>query len=169
MRGALLIVVLTSVCVLQAGSDVPIQPDFDIQQFSGKWYPIALVMDRERLKNIEVLDNIAQPSDNGDLLLRVHYYQDGACGTNDIQFLQTDEPGKFTIAGGLSTMRIVEIDYSSYCIFHIEAAGSNILHLYSREPQVSDAVKEKYMNHITSMQFPADNIHYEKRTGECPD
>ncbi|KAJ6651957.1 hypothetical protein lerEdw1_015899 [Lerista edwardsae] len=67
-----------------------------------------------------------------------------------------------------SIVRVVETDYSSYCIHHVETAGAvvNALHLYTRTPEATDEVKGKFTTLATSLGFAEDKIIYLTKSGK---
>ncbi|KAL8174222.1 UNVERIFIED_CONTAM: hypothetical protein K2H54_040529 [Gekko kuhli] len=132
MEGVLLIVVLNSVFLLHAGADIPIQPDFDIRKMAGKWYPIALLMDKAEAFPSIPAHQVVVPLKNGDLLFRYTFMGDEKCELLNVHFDHTDEPGKFLTVDRSSTIRMVDVDYNSYYILHVEMQNAAALHLFNK-------------------------------------
>ncbi|XP_072841234.2 epididymal secretory protein 4 [Pogona vitticeps] len=109
-------------------AEVPVQPNFDAARFSGQWYPIQLVMDKDgKMKEVSIVGRTAVPKSNGDIDMDVEIFENGECTTKIMPFQHTDEPGVFTAEG--STIQVVETDYHTYHILHVATKLYKILHL----------------------------------------
>ncbi|XP_077162497.1 prostaglandin-H2 D-isomerase-like [Paroedura picta] len=94
--------------------------------------------------------------------------RNGICGTRDVVFPHTDEPGKFLSPYGTSILRIVETNYESYYILHVEMQNAAALHLYTRKPEGIAREKQNYRNLAESMGFKDYQIQILDRMDLCP-
>ncbi|XP_077162457.1 lipocalin-like [Paroedura picta] len=168
MTALLLIIALTSIFLLHAGADIPIQPDFNIQKIAGKWYHIALVMDKVEESPTTPSIQVVVPSSNGDLLFKYTSKKEGKCETHDVLLTHTDQPGKFLSSDKTNTLRIVEVNYESYYMLHIEMQKGAALHLYTRKPKGIAQERKKYKTRAKSMGFKGRHIQTLSRTDLCP-
>nr|XP_060616741.1 lipocalin-like [Anolis sagrei ordinatus] len=167
MKALVLGMVWAIACSYCVAADIPIQANFDATKMAGKWYPLQIVMDLGGMNDVKIVSRTVTPLDNGDVDIGVEGLENGVCGTKIIKFLHTDQPGKFTTEAG-STIRIVDTDYESYHIVHVETGQQNVLHFEARNPQGSDSLKEKFKQVAGSMGFPTDKIIDMPSTGSCP-
>ncbi|KAL8174223.1 UNVERIFIED_CONTAM: hypothetical protein K2H54_040542 [Gekko kuhli] len=89
-------------------------------KIAGKWYPIALLMDKAEAFPSDPAHQVVVPSENGDLLFKYTFMKEGKCETREVPLHHTDKPGKFLSRDRTSTLRMVEVDYDSCYILHDE-------------------------------------------------
>ncbi|XP_015272269.1 PREDICTED: epididymal secretory protein 4-like [Gekko japonicus] len=169
MKTTLLIILLASIYLLHARADVtdvPVYPDFDVHKLAGIWYPIAVVLKNREPVNTIPIDNVVEPSDAGDLVLKMRYIKDGACQVTDVNVVHTDQAGVFTVPATSETVRMVDVDYESYHIVHVVVKDSYSLYLLSRTREPSDDVKTKFKELAETLGFDVNKIIYENLAGK---
>ncbi|KAL8174229.1 UNVERIFIED_CONTAM: hypothetical protein K2H54_040644 [Gekko kuhli] len=168
MKAILLIILLASICLLHARADitdVPVHPDFDAQKLAGTWYPIAVVLKNREPVNTIPLDDVIEPSAEGDLVLKMRYIKDGECQVTDVEVMHTDQPGVFTVPATSETVRMVDVDYESYHIVHVVVNDSYSMYLLSRKRKPLRGVKKIFRKLAKTLGFDVDQITYENLAG----
>uniref|UniRef100_A0ACB8EZE6 Uncharacterized protein n=1 Tax=Sphaerodactylus townsendi TaxID=933632 RepID=A0ACB8EZE6_9SAUR len=161
MKGLLLIAVLAVAYSLGFGAEVPVQPNFDPQQFAGKWYAIGIVNSNGPPEHIPVLDHTVETLPNGDLLIRTRTQvpEKNKCKKKNIHLTHSDHPGVFTTATK-HIFTVVEAEYGSYYILYIETPEKNILQFFARKPEVPIMMKSMYLSHVQSLGFKRKFVLY---------
>ncbi|XP_020648942.3 lipocalin Can f 6.0101 isoform X1 [Pogona vitticeps] len=160
-------ILLALTCLHHTAADVPIQAYLDPVQLAGRWYPISLVMDYEDRGSLSVAGRTIIPIGNGNLDVDFESFENGHCILRMDTFWRTNMQGKFMVDRGF-TIRIVETDYDDYLIFHLEAVGKSALHLDARRRSVSDRVRQKFKDIVSSLGFPVDKILDVPKYDSCP-
>ncbi|XP_064616642.1 uncharacterized protein LOC135480675 [Liolophura sinensis] len=102
--------------------DFPAQSDFDIEKFSGKWYPIAA---QRFVPRPELVNSPLCYYSNGDGSLSVHYVtlSDGQCEATDpfmiVQKCPAERPGEFVVNRGLQ-FPIKQLAFSKFKILYTD-------------------------------------------------
>ncbi|KAH0615625.1 hypothetical protein JD844_005083, partial [Phrynosoma platyrhinos] len=63
-------------------------------------------------------------------------------------------------SGDLSTIHVVDTDYSGYLVLHTETAGNSALSLFARGLEVSESLKKKFEDYVRSLGFSKTDIKY---------
>ncbi|KAL8174220.1 UNVERIFIED_CONTAM: hypothetical protein K2H54_040513 [Gekko kuhli] len=166
MRGLLLGAVLAIACWPDIGAGVPVQPDFDPQQFAGQWYAAAIVKSNGRPEHILVLDHTVEALTNGDLLMRARIPVKYTCKEEEIHLVHTDRPGIFT-TNTEHVLSVVEADYGSYYILHVETPENSILQLFARKSEVPIMAENMYLSRVRSLGFDLKLIFYLDTIDRC--
>ncbi|XP_054853230.1 lipocalin-like [Eublepharis macularius] len=152
---------------LDFGVGVPVKPDFDLQQFAGKWYAIAIVKTRGPPESILVLDHIVEPLPNGDMLMQAQIPSKDKCKEENIHLSHTDRAGIFTTEKE-RVLSVVEASYESYYILSIETPKNGVLQLFARKPDVPTMVENMYLSRAQSLGFKIKFIINFNTMDRCP-
>ncbi|XP_058015516.1 lipocalin-like [Ahaetulla prasina] len=92
--------VLALLCLLQVQAELPVQADFQQEQFTGTWYSIGLASNsrwfKEKRQVIKMCTTVVSPTEDGNLDIASTYPKLDQCETKRTVFLRTEEPGRFT-------------------------------------------------------------------------
>ncbi|KAL8174225.1 UNVERIFIED_CONTAM: hypothetical protein K2H54_040566 [Gekko kuhli] len=172
MKAALLIILLASIYLLHVRADIPHVP-IDFEEFAGTWYPLAYVFKNMEPLNIIPLEDVVEPSGGGDAVLTKRYIKDGICQVTEHKVVHTDQPGVFKISDTSKVIHVVDVDYKSYHIIHIEENNAYRLYL-SREIQwqctgrtreSSEDMKTKFREFAETLGFDVNQIVYAHLAG----
>ncbi|XP_077162311.1 uncharacterized protein LOC143821808 isoform X2 [Paroedura picta] len=131
---------------------------------SGSWYLIAVVVNGVDTLQSDPIEQFVFPS-YGDLLF-LHSSWDGkSYNIREVHFVSSDEPGKFLSLDKSSTLRIVEINYGSYYILHVEMQNAEALYLYMRRRIAVTEEKIIFTNVARSLGFNIHAIKLVSRSG----
>ncbi|XP_054854430.1 epididymal secretory protein 4-like [Eublepharis macularius] len=168
MKSALLITVLASICLLSNAADIPVYPNFNVQKLAGTWYRIADVVKGKERTNTKPIDDVVEPSEEGDMVLRMRYIQDGKCKVTPVHLSHTDKPGIFTIPASNEIVHMVDVRYESYHIVHVEQNGTYSLYLLSRKRKVANNVRRKFKTLAKTLGFDVNHIINVRLADSCP-
>ncbi|XP_008299590.1 lipocalin-like [Stegastes partitus] len=181
MRNALLRMLAALMCTLAVFADVMPVKDFNLEKMTGKWYMVGFATNAQWFVSHKALmkSGVAQlaPTEGGDLDLSYsNLNADGTCWRMTHLARKTDTPGRFTFHSPVwnndNDMRIVEVVYDDYALVHTiktKNEVSEVLNkLYSRTPEVSDVLKQKFTQFSLDTGILSDNIVILPKNAECP-
>ncbi|KAE8279971.1 Lipocalin Precursor [Larimichthys crocea] len=182
MRNTLLGMLAALICTLAVCADVTPVQDFDLQKMTGKWYLVGLatnaqwfVENKEGMKMGTV--NVSSTPE-GDLdLSHANLNADGTCWRMTHLAKKSDTPGRFVyhslIWNNDNDMRIVDVVYDDYALVHTtktkEGVSEVLNNLYSRTPEVTVTLQQKFRQFSLETGILADNIVIFPQNGECPE
>ncbi|KAM3860421.1 lipocalin-like [Diretmus argenteus] len=182
MRKTLLRMLGALLCVLGACADVMPAKDFKLDRMAGKWYMVGLASNAEWFVNHMALMKMGTanllPTAGGDLdLSYANLNADGTCWRMTNLAKKTETPGRFTFHSHSwnndNDMRIVEVEYEEYALVHTiktkDGVSEILNNLYSRTPEVSSVVKQKFTQLCQESGILADNISIRPKNAECPE
>ncbi|TFK00772.1 tripartite motif-containing protein 7-like [Platysternon megacephalum] len=158
---------------------IKIQENFDLQQFSGKWFLVGVASKcdylREYNHQLEATTMAVSASEGKSLGISTFRKLDGVCWEIKQQYRSTKAKGRFLLKGRGSNVDVVvgETDYSSYAILYYQKLRKISIKLYGRSIRVSDAIVGKFEQRITEMNMSEDFTYYFPTYGEswlscCP-
>ncbi|NWR37957.1 LCN15 protein, partial [Tachuris rubrigastra] len=179
MTVALPSLALALLCLLRAGAEVPVQPDFDTEKFAGMWYVTAVASNCSlflKMKD-EMKSSIATISftPEGDLALKLVWPLLDKCQKFELLFQQSGQAGHYmgTSAQEKRDLLVMETDYGHYAILHeaqhSETELSTALQLLTREQDVSPQLLQKFTELIPTMGLTKDMLAILSKSGECPE
>ncbi|XP_067417536.1 lipocalin-15 [Emydura macquarii macquarii] len=142
----LLSLTLALLCVLQAQAEVPVQPGFDADKFSGMWHILAAVSNcpifQKMKDSMTTSAAIITFTPEGNLNLKVGYPVQDSCKKMEMLFEKTGQPGHYSNSQkGTRDLRVMETDYEHYAIMYTFKQGDEergtTLQLLSRTQEVS--------------------------------
>ncbi|KAM3593744.1 uncharacterized protein V6R79_020682 [Siganus canaliculatus] len=182
MRNALLRMLTTLMCVLAACADVQPVKDFDLSQMTGKWYLVGFATNADWFvqskASMKIGTAMFAPTEGGDLDLSYANLNDnGGCWRMSHLARKTETPGRFTFRSQAwnneNDMRIVDVVYNDYALVHTiktKDGVSEVLNkLYSRTPDTSETLKQKFQQFSAETGVEADNIVILPKNAECPE
>nr|XP_023485182.1 lipocalin-like 1 protein isoform X2 [Equus caballus] len=138
--------ILALLWVSSGQAQVPIQADFDANQFQGTWYMVGVVSDDQGF--LDSRDSMKMPVvlvtslANGDLALKFGYSTpDGSCQKMDMTLSKGAVDGQFSNAAMAQTdVRVVVTDYKHFAVLYFETQKGGVrnvwLQLYARAPEL---------------------------------
>ncbi|XP_042334869.1 lipocalin-15-like [Sceloporus undulatus] len=162
---------------LCAQAKVAVQPDFDLEKFSGTWHVMAGASDCaifQSMKDIMTTSAaIIQPLPNGDMQFQTGYPLPEECKKIEMHFKKTEQPGRFTNdEHGKKDLRVMETDYVSFAVLYVwkEAEGepsSSTVQLLTRTPEVTPEMVERFKVHYHSVGLPDDMMVMLPKSDVC--
>ncbi|NXO98656.1 LCN15 protein, partial [Certhia brachydactyla] len=174
MIAALPSLALALLCLLQAGAQVPTQPDLDTEKFAGMWHVTAIASNcsiflkmKDGMKSsIAIISFMPE----GDLAMKLVWPLMDKCQKFELLFQQSGQAGHYTGAEEKRDLRVMETDYSHYAVLHeahhSEAEPSMALQLLTREQDVSPQILQKFMELIPTVGLPEDMLAILPKSGE---
>ncbi|NWX91165.1 CO8G protein, partial [Nothoprocta ornata] len=143
-------------------------------QFAGKWFLVGvasrcshLAEHSHRLEATAVVVALEGHS----VAMSTFRKLDGICWEIKQRYLPAKTHGRFLLKGrGYSSkvdVVVGETDYSTYAILYYQKGRSISVKLYGRASRVSDAVAEKFEQHVRSVGLDEDVTYYFPTYGRC--
>ncbi|KAL6097969.1 ptgds [Pungitius sinensis] len=179
MRTTLLRMLGALVCVMGACAQVSPVEDFDLDKMAGKWYIVGFATNAQWFVNhkaeMKMGTAVVVPTAGGVDLTYATLKADGTCWRMTHLTNKTDTPGRFTFHSQIwsndNDMRVVDVVYDDYALVHtIKTKGEAVQvlnQLYSRTPQVSDVLQQKFTQLSLDHGILPDNIAFLPLIGEC--
>merc|ERR1712035_223281 len=182
MRSTLLRMLAALMCSLAACAEITPVADFDPQKMAGKWYMVGFATNALWFVNhkagMKVGTAMLVPTEVGDLdLAYATLNADGTCWRMTHLARKTDTPGRFTFHSQVwnndNDMRIADVQYDQYAVVHTiktKDGVSEVLNkLYSRTPEISVNLQEKFRQFALGTGIDDDNIVILAKNSECPE
>ncbi|XP_068020194.1 lipocalin-15-like isoform X2 [Melanerpes formicivorus] len=173
---------LALLCLLQAGAEVPVQPDFSAEKFAGPWHLVAAVSNcsvflkmKDEMKSAIITISILP---EGDLAMKVLWPLMDKCQKFELLFQQSGQAGHYlgTFWGPLAAeekreLRVLDTDYSHYAILH-EAQWSGqrpktMLQLFTREQDPSPQLLQTFRELIPTLGLTEDMLAVLPPSDQC--
>lgn len=180
MRSTLLRILGALACVLAACADVVPVKDFNVEKMSGKWYMVGFATNAQWFVNhkagMKMGTAVIVPTDGGDMdLSYANLNADGTCWRMTHLARKTETPGRFTFHSQIwnndNDMRIVEVVYDDYALVHTiktrDGVSEVLNKLYSRTPETSAVLQEKFTQFSLATGILPDNIAILPKNAEC--
>ncbi|NXK32220.1 LCN15 protein, partial [Piprites chloris] len=178
MTVALPSLALALLCLLRAGAEVPVQPDFDTEKFAGMWYVTATASNCSIF--LKMKDKMKSPittisfTPEGDVAMKLVWPLLDKCQKFELLFQQSGQARRYTGTCEAQEKRdllVMETDYDHYAIVHevhrSETEPSTALQLLTREQDVSPQLLQKFMELIPTMGLTKDMLAILPKSGEC--
>ncbi|XP_070784122.1 lipocalin-like [Enoplosus armatus] len=182
MRNTLLRILAALMCALAACADITPVADFDLEKMAGKWYIVGFATNAQWFVNhkagMKVGTAMLVPTAGGDLdLSYANLNADGTCWRMTHLAKKTETPGRFTFRSQVwnndNDMRIVDVLYDDYAVVHTiktKDGVSEVLNkLYSRTPEASVTLQQKFTQFSLDTGILLDNIAILPKNAECPE
>ncbi|PWA18054.1 hypothetical protein CCH79_00004286, partial [Gambusia affinis] len=169
-------------CVLAACANTVPVPDFSLEKVAGKWYVVGFATNAQwfvnRKDTMKMGTSMMVPTDTGDLdFSYATLNADGTCWRMSHLALKTDTPGRFTFHSQAwnndNDLRYVDVVYDSYAVIHTiktrEGATQVLNQLYSRSPEISADLQQKFTQYSLETGVLAENIVTFPPNSECPE
>ncbi|XP_053137696.1 lipocalin-like isoform X2 [Hemicordylus capensis] len=171
--------VLAVFCLLQAQAEVPVQPDFQQDQFTGRWYSIGIASNsrwfKEKKSVMKMCTTVVTATEDGNLDVASTYPKHDQCETRRSVFVPTEQPGLFSFtsprSGSQHNIRVVETNYDEYALLHAKLTKGGetftMVTLYSRNKMARPELQEKFTQLALAEGLTEENILILPRTDLC--
>ncbi|XP_064533409.1 lipocalin-15 isoform X3 [Pseudopipra pipra] len=175
MTVALPSLALTLLCLLRAGAEVPVQPDFDTEKFAGMWYVTATASNCSVFLKMKdgMKSSITTISftPEGDLAMKLVWPLLDKCQKFELLFQQSGQAGHYMAAQEKRDLLVMETDYGHYAILHeahhSETEPSTALQLLTREQDVSPQLLQKFTELVPTMGLTKDMLAILPESDQC--
>ncbi|XP_004849320.1 neutrophil gelatinase-associated lipocalin-like [Heterocephalus glaber] len=164
-------------------SKVPLQPDFQDDQFQGKWYIIGLAgssFRKGRQSQYNMHRTIYKLNDDHSYNVTSTLLRGQNCDLQIRIFVPSVQPGQFTLGylpqyvpGQSYTVRVVATNYKEFAMVFFETKFRNRVNfrttLYGRTKELSPELKQRFVNFAKSLGLTDDNIIFPVPTEKCID
>ncbi|XP_074871410.1 prostaglandin-H2 D-isomerase [Carettochelys insculpta] len=170
---------LTLLGALHGQEQVLVQPDFQLEKFTGKWYSIGLASNtkwfKEKKQALKVCTTVVTPAGDGDLEVTSTYPKFDRCEKRTSLFTKTDQPGRFSYtsprSGSQHEVRVVETDYDQYALLHTKMLKGTdtftVVTLYGRTMDLSSDLLEKFSRFSIAQGLPEESVLLLPKTDKC--
>ncbi|XP_025905260.1 lipocalin-like [Nothoprocta perdicaria] len=164
---------------LHAQEGVPVQADFQEEQFTGKWYSIGLASNSNWFKDkkhlMKMCTTVVSATADGNLEVTSTYPKADRCETKNSLYIKTEQPGRFSYTsprwGSKHDIRIVETNYDEYALVATEisknSGTSTMVLLYSRTKELSPERLERFTQFSKEQGLADEDILILPKTDKC--
>ncbi|KAI4792293.1 hypothetical protein KUCAC02_033474 [Chaenocephalus aceratus] len=172
MRNTLMMLVAL-MCALTVCADITPAADFDLQKMSGKWYTVGLASNSQWFVNhkagIKTGTVVIVLTEGGDMdLTYASLKDDGSC----FRPIQSAQKTETPVGINDNVVTIVEVVYDDYALVHIiktkEEVSEASVAVYSRTPESSEVVQQKFTQLALEAGVLPDNAVILPQIAECP-
>ncbi|NXP75790.1 CO8G protein, partial [Ramphastos sulfuratus] len=150
------------------------QAELSLPQLAGKWFLVGVASRcsylAEHSHRLEATAVTVTVPDGQSLATSTFRKLDGMCWEIRQRYLPARAHGRFLLKGrGYGSkvdMVVGETDHSSYAILYYQKGRSISIKLYGRTSQVSDAIVEKFEQHVRAVGLSEDTTYYFPTYGE---
>ncbi|XP_074546739.1 protein AMBP-like [Halichoeres trimaculatus] len=162
---------------------VATQESFDVGQFMGRWYEVAVVsscphyMQRKRGSSAVVTVELQHNSSEGNFTMKSTSFRNGSCQQTATDYSLTDTPGRFfhhvARFGADVDSFVVHTNYDDFAMIlqlSIEKPSGNktiIAKLYGRAMMVGSAVLDNFKSLVRQYGMRDEDIIMNQSKGEC--
>ncbi|XP_076014515.1 prostaglandin D2 synthase b, tandem duplicate 1 [Genypterus blacodes] len=181
MSNTLLKMMAVLLCALAACADVMPVQNFDLEKMAGKWFMVGVATDAPWFVNTKATMSMGTammaPTAGGDLdLSYANLNADNTCWRMTNLAKKTTIPGRFTFRSQIwnndNEMTIVDVVYLDFALVQTiktKDGVSEILNkLYSRTPESSETLQQKFIQFSLDSGIQRDNIVILPKSDECP-
>ncbi|XP_053551305.1 complement component C8 gamma chain [Bombina bombina] len=155
------------------------QANFNLNQFAGKWYLVAVASECNYLKenNHEVEATIIKTSVSKGIKevehLAVSTFRklDGICWEIRQEYQHNKNKGRFVVKArgsrGKLDVVIAETDYQKYAIIYYQRQRKITIKLYARTAAVTDDITRRYEQLVSQQGIDMEFIYYFPTYGYC--
>ncbi|XP_063097956.1 neutrophil gelatinase-associated lipocalin-like [Cavia porcellus] len=162
---------------------VPLKPNFQDDQFQGKWYTIAVadnVMRFENVTQINMYSTIFQLKDDHSYDVSSIMFSGEDCQHSFRTFVPTVLPGQFTLENMTSfdgvqsyMVRMVATDYDRFAVIFLETIYKSRIYieiiLLGRTKQLSPRLKKSFFKFSKSFGLTKKDIIFTDPIEQCID
>ncbi|CAM4567370.1 prostaglandin-H2 D-isomerase [Lepidochelys kempii] len=164
---------------LHGQEEVTVQPDFQQEKFTGKWYSIGLASNsrwfKEKKQVLKTCTTVITPAADGNLNVTSTYPKSDRCEKRTSLFIKTDQPGRFSYTsprwGSQHDIRVVETNYDEYALLYTKKfKGTDtftMVTLYGRTTELNPELQEKFTQFSLAQGLPEDTILLLPKTDKC--
>ncbi|NXJ69464.1 LCN15 protein, partial [Rostratula benghalensis] len=164
--------------LLRAGAEVPVQPGFDAEKFTGTWHVAAIASNCSIFLKMKdgMKSSITTISftPEGDVVMKLLWPMEDKCQKFELLFQQSSQAGHYMGMygqGRMRDLRVMETDYSGYAIVHefkkSEKEPHSAMQLFTREQDVSPQLLQKFKDLMPTAGLTKDMMVILPKSGEC--
>ncbi|KAB0380731.1 hypothetical protein FD755_008515 [Muntiacus reevesi] len=166
-------------------SKIPLQPNFQADQFQGKWYVVGVAgnaIKKEEQDQFKMYTSNYELKEDGSYNVTSTLLREraGGCDYRIRTFVPSSRPGQFTLGNIRSypgirsyTVRVVNTDYNQFAIVFFKKVqkkqGYFKTTLYGRTKELTPEVKENFINFAKSLRLTDDHIVFTVPIDRCID
>ncbi|XP_015734287.2 lipocalin-15-like [Coturnix japonica] len=177
MTAVLPSLVLTLLCLMRAGAEVPVQLDFDPKKFAGMWHimaavsncPVFLSMKDKMTSSVSTISFTPE----GHMAMETVLPLPEECKKISMLFQRSGQAGHYisTEKGEKRDLRVMDTDYEHYAIVYSQLIDSQkpstALQLYTRNQDVSSHLLQKFKELFHSMGLTEDMLVVMPHSDRC--
>ncbi|XP_004613539.1 neutrophil gelatinase-associated lipocalin [Sorex araneus] len=163
---------------------IPLQPDFEDDQFQGKWYVVGLAgnnVDRNAEKQTKMYATVYDLVDDGSYNVTSILQRGKHCDFWGRTFVPSFQPGQFNLGNIQNypkllsyTVRVVSTDYTQTAMVFFKKVGRDHrehfkVTLYGRDKLLRPEQREKFILFAKSLGLRDDNIVFPVPIDRCID
>uniref|UniRef100_A0A670ZHX4 Prostaglandin-H2 D-isomerase n=1 Tax=Pseudonaja textilis TaxID=8673 RepID=A0A670ZHX4_PSETE len=179
---------LALLCLLQAKAEMPVQADFQLDQFTGTWFSIGLASNtrwfKENKQVMKMCTTVVTPTEEGHLSITSTYPNwKGPCRSfsptpllnpfpppHGLWLVAFSPPPLLPASGTKHNLRVLETNYDEYALLgNIITKGADtftMVTLYGRQKQLRPELLEKFTQTALSHGLAQEDILILPQTGE---
>ncbi|XP_040818799.1 major urinary protein 4-like [Ochotona curzoniae] len=148
----------------------------DVSEVSGKWYSVLIASDhREKIEengSLRVLAERINILQDSSMSGKFHTIVNGECVAHELVADPTEEEGVYTVEyDGHNVLRILDMVSDEYVIFYDmnenNGESTQVMELHGRRPDVSSAVRKKFVRLCQEHGIVKENILDLTKTDRC--
>uniref|UniRef100_A0A8C8RFT3 Prostaglandin-H2 D-isomerase n=1 Tax=Pelusios castaneus TaxID=367368 RepID=A0A8C8RFT3_9SAUR len=164
---------------LHAQEEVAVQPNFQQEKFTGKWYSVGLASNsrwfKEKKQVLKMCTTVVTPAADGNLDVTSTYPKLDRCEKRNSLFIKTDQPGRFSYtsprSGSQHDIRVVETNYGEYALVSTKKIKDTdtftMVTLYGRTMELRAELLEKFTQFSLAQGLTEDTILLLPKTDKC--
>uniref|UniRef100_E1B6Z6 Lipocalin 2 n=3 Tax=Bos TaxID=9903 RepID=E1B6Z6_BOVIN len=164
-------------------SRIPLQPNFQADQFQGKWYTVGVAgnaIKKEEQDPLKMYSSNYELKEDGSYNVTSILLKDDLCDYWIRTFVPSSQPGQFTLGNIKSyrgirsyTVRVVNTDYNQFAIVYFKKVQRKKTYfkitLYGRTKELTPEVRENFINFAKSLGLTDDHIVFTVPIDRCID
>ncbi|XP_057576854.1 neutrophil gelatinase-associated lipocalin [Hippopotamus amphibius kiboko] len=162
---------------------VPLQPDFQADQFQGKWYVVGVAgnaFKKEEQGQFKMYATTYKLKEDRSYNVTSTLLRNERCDHWIRTFVPSSQPGQFTL-GNISsfpgiqsyTVRVVSTNYNQFAIVYFKKVYKNQPYfkttLYGRTKELTPQLKENFIRFAKSLGLTDDHILFSVPIDQCID
>ncbi|XP_054030516.1 lipocalin [Dryobates pubescens] len=164
---------------LHAQDGVPVQPDFQQDKLTGKWYTLGLASNsnwfKEKKHLMKMCTTVISATADGNLEVVATYPKGDHCEKRTSLYTKTEQPGRFSYSsprwGSKHDIRVVETNYDEYALVATQiskgSGSSTMVLLYSRTKELSPERLERFTQFSREQGLMEEEILILPHTDKC--
>lgn len=163
-------------------SKVPLQPDFQDDQFQGTWYVIGVAGNayQKEKDQSNMYTDTYELKDDHSYYVTVRLLRGQSCDRWARTFVPSDQPGQFTLGDmpryrGIQSyiVRVTATNYNQFAIVFFKKTVKEKVYfkttLYGRSKELSPELKRRFTDFAKSLGLTDDNIIFYEPIEKCID
>ena len=160
---------------------IPLQPDFQHDQFQGKWYVIGAAGNAfHKGKDDIMYTDTYELQEDHSYNVTATLFRNKVCDHWIRTFVPSDQPGQFSLGNRQRyseiqsyIVRVTATDYNQFAIVFFKKILKKEVYfktiLYGRTKELSLELRQRFVNFAKSLGLNDDNIIFLKPTEKCID